>query len=329
MFSPSASLASSVTGCPGTPQCVLVPKGFDDQCLEADWAYCYCSGSPAPLITSSMGSLVMPNCDYSTVPPSQCPGSSVLLYVPTQSAASIVQTDGELVIEQRLKRAIAATSLSSAPSAVSSGASASFTLTVSAILPCHAETTVLPVACTDNYIPPLTTVQWEAQNVDGFWHTYYDNTSHWQDLGLMKTFFQDFSGGELGDGIDYACSVTNEVDCLFLESCSLVATGPEVWLTPYKTAAYYIWAGMTNFSKMLNMIWQALEWTAQDMDFFAGEVGSKFQVELPSASLWSKVFPILNTILTLLAIVFIIVDPFVDAVLAVSLRRLPAKLKKD
>ena len=145
----------------------------------------------------------------------------------------------------------------------------------------------------------------------------------------MTTFFRDFSGGIVGDGTEYQCSVTNEGSCYMLEGCSLVATGPEAWLTPYKTAAYFIWAGMTNFSKMMNMIWQALEWAGQDMDNFAGQVGSKFQVELPSASLWSKVFPILNTILTLLAIAFIIADPFVDATLAVSLRRLPAKLKKD
>lgn len=248
-----------------------------------------------------------PGCD-----PNQ-PGSPVLPYVPTQSASSIVQIDASA-------------------SCVTS--SASFTLTVSATLPCDATTsptatsTVLPVPCTDNYIPPLTTEQWEAQAIDDFWQMYYDNTSHWQDLGLMKTFFQDFAGGEPGDGVDYACSATNEVDCSFLESCSLVATGPESWLTPYKTQAYYIWAGMTNFSKMMNMIWQALEWAAQDMNYYAGEVGAKFEVKLPGASLWSKVFPILNTILTLLAIVFIVTDPFVAAALAVSLRRLQRKVEE-
>lgn len=85
---------------------------------------------------------------------------------------------------------------------------------------------------------------------------------------------------------------------------------------------------MTNFSKMMNMIWQALEWVAQDMNYLAGEVGSKFEVQLPGASLWSKVFPILNTILTLLAIVFIVADPFVAAALAVSLRKLQSKVSK-
>lgn len=144
----------------------------------------------------------------------------------------------------------------------------------------------------------------------------------------MKTFFQDFAGGLYGDGTEYVCSATNEESCLFLEDCSLIATGPEFWLTPYSTQAYYIWAGMTNFSKMMNMIWQALEWVAQDMNYLAGEVGSKFEVQLPGASLWSKVFPILNTILTLLAIVFIVADPFVAAALAVSLRKLQSKVSK-
>lgn len=80
---------------------------------------------------------------------------------------------------------------------------------------------------------------------------------------------------------------------------------------------------MTNFSKLMNMIWQALEWAEQDMDYFAGEIGSKFEVELSGASLWSKVLPILNTILTLLAIVFIATES-----LPVSLRRSYRKVAK-
>ena len=268
-----------------------------------------------------MENTVVPNCDYSTVPSSQCPGSIVTPFVPTQSSASVLQTDGRIVVYSEMKRDIQATTLSSAPSATMSGAaSQSFVLTITAVLPCKGPV-VTPVACAPNYIPPLTTDQWEVQNVDEFWKMYFDNKSHWQELGLMKTFFQDFAGGEPGDGLEYVCTATDEADCLFLESCSLVATGPETWLTPYKTQAYYIWAGMTNFSKVLNMIWQALEWAAQDMDYFAGQVGSKFEVELPGATLWSKVFPILNTILTLLAIVFIIADPFVSIELAVSPRR--------
>lgn len=269
----------------------------------------------------------MPNCDYSIIPSSQCPGSPVIPYVPTESAASIVEVDGLLVIHSKLKRAIAATSSSSASCAVNSGASGSFTLTVSATLTCTGPI-VTPVPCTANYIPPLTPEQWEVQKVDDFFEMYFDNTSHWQELGLMRTFFQDFAGGEAGDGDTYVCTATNEADCAMLEGCSLIATGPENWLTPYKTQAYYIWAGMTNFSKLMNMMWQTLEWAEQDMDYYAGEIGSKFEVQLPGASLWSKVFPILNTILTLLAIAFIIADPFVDAALSVSLRRSYRKVAK-
>ena len=318
-------MATSATGSPGNSdptQCVLVSKGFDGQCVDADWAYCYCSGTPAPLLTSWMGNMVLPNCDYSTSPSSQCPGSFVTPFVPTQSAASVLQTDGRIVVHSEMKRDVQATPLSSASSTVTSGAAAhSFVLTISATLPCKGPI-VSPVACAPNYIPPLTTDQWEVQKVDEFWKMYFDNKSHWQELGLMKTFFQDFAGGEPGDGLEYVCTATDESSCLFLESCSLVATGSEDWLTPYKTQAYYIWAGMTNFSKVMNMIWQSLEWAAQDMDYFAGQIGSKFEVQLPGGSLWSKVFPILNTILTLLAIVFIIADPFVDITLAVSTRRL-------
>ncbi|KAF6223201.1 hypothetical protein HO133_000043 [Letharia lupina] len=168
--------------------------------------------------------------------------------------------------------------------------------------------------CPANYIPPLTPEQWEVQKVDDFFEMYFDNTSHWQELGLMRTFFQDFAGGEAGDGEVYVCTATNEADCAMLQGCSLIATGPENWLTPYKTQAYYIWAAMTNFSKLMNMIWQALEWAEQDMDYFAGEIGSKFEVELSGASLWSKVLPILNTILTLLAIVFIATESLPELV---------------
>lgn len=135
----------------------------------------------------------------------------------------------------------------------------------------------------------------------------------------MRQLFQDFSGGEDGDGEEYVCTATDEQDCQMLQGCSLIATGPQTWLNPYKTQAYYVWAGMTNFSKMMNMIWQALEWAGQDMDFFAGEIGQKFQVELPGASLWSKIFPILNTILTLLAVAFIVADPFVAAAYEITL----------
>lgn len=138
----------------------------------------------------------------------------------------------------------------------------------------------------------------------------------------MRQFFEDFAGGEDGDGTEYVCTATNEAGCAMLQGCSLIATGPETWLTPYKTQAYYVWAAMTNFSKLMNMIWQALEWAGQDMDYFAGEIGSKFQVKLPGATLWSKVFPILTTILTLFAIAFIVADPFVDAILAVSFLKL-------
>ena len=272
--------------------------------------------------------MVLPNCDYSSPPSSQCPGSFVTPFVPTQSAASVLQTDGRIVVHSELKRDIQATPLSSASSGVMSGAaSQSFDLTITATLPCKGPI-VSPIACAPNYIPPLTTDQWEVQKVDEFWKMYFDNTSHWQELGLMKTFFQDFAGGEPGDGLGYVCTATDEADCLFLESCSLLATGSEYWLTPYKDQAYYIWAGMTNFSKVMNMLWQALEWAAQDMDYFAGEIGSKFEVQLPGATLWSKVFPILNTILTLLAIIFIVADPFVDITLAVSPRRLLCKVYK-
>lgn len=347
MFSPSASSAASAIGspgCPGTPQCVLVSKGFDGQCRDSDWAYCYCSGSPAPLITSWMGNMVMPNCDYSTIPPSQCPGSLVIPYVPTASGASITEEDGRLVIQSNFKRAIPATSMSSASCAMTSEAS-TFTLTVSAILPCtgptrtrptsitstsNAATSTVPevvlVPCTSNatgnFVPPATPEQWQGWKVDEFWQSYYENTSHWQEKGLMPQFFQDFSGGFPGDGSNYVCSIDDETDCSYLQACSTIATGDQSWLLPYTTPAWFLWTAMTNFSKLLNMIWQTLEWAKPDMDLYAYEVGEKFEVELPGATKWSKIFPILNTILTLIAVSLIALNPLVDATLDASYARL-------
>lgn len=135
----------------------------------------------------------------------------------------------------------------------------------------------------------------------------------------MPTFFQDFFGGESGNGNSIACSVTDESACEMPENCLDIKTGPETWLTPYKIEAWYIMAGMMSFSKLMNMVWQSLEWAAQDMNYYAGELGTKFVTQVKKASLWSKVFPLLNTILTLLAIVFIALDPFTDLILAVSL----------
>ena len=349
-LSSSTSSGASVTespGCQGTPQCVLVPKGFDDQCLDADWAYCYCSGSPAPLLTWS-GSLVMPNCDYSTLPPSQCPGSPVTPFVPTGTGYSIIEVDGYLLLNSRLKRAaVPVTTSSSASCAVTSGAPTSFHLTISAILPCTGPTTLTstaiastssltpavtptptPEICNGNNDPGLTVEQWQVQEVDAFWTMYFNNKTHWEAQGLMPQFFEDFSGGVPGDGINYICSAEGETGCQWLSSCSDIKTGPESWLTPYKIQAYYVWAGMEGFSKLINMIYLSLQWAAEDMNTFSYEVGQKFEVVLPGESLWSKIFPILNTILTLLAIVFIIADPFVDFTLAVSLRKFSRKVTR-
>lgn len=175
--------------------------------------------------------------------------------------------------------------------------------------------------CNDNYSPPFTAEQWEVQGVQDFWQMYYENTSHWQDLGLMPTLLQDFFGGETGNDPGIVCTVTDESACEMPDDCSALKTGPESWLTPYKIQAWYVMAGMISFSKLMNMVWQSLEWAAQDMNYFAGELGTKFVTQVKKASLWSKVFPLLNTILTLLAIVFIAVDPYVDIILAVSSRK--------
>lgn len=178
-----------------------------------------------------------------------------------------------------------------------------------------------PQPCNSNYNPPFTAEQWEVQGVQEFWEMYYKNESHWQELGLMQTLIQDFSGGESGNSNNIACTVTDESACQMPDNCLDIKTGPETWLAPYQIQAWYVMAAMMSFSKLMNMIWQSLEWAAQDMNYYAGELGSKFVVQVKAASLWSKVFPILNTILTLLAIVFIAADPFVAITLAVSFRK--------
>ena len=183
-----------------------------------------------------------------------------------------------------------------------------------------------PQPCNSNFNPPFTPEQWEVQGVPDFWQMYYENTSHWQDLGLMPTFFQDFFGGETGDNPGIACSVTDESACAMPDDCQAIKTGPEDWLASYKIQAWYVMAGMISFSKLMNMVWQSLEWAAQDMNYYAGELGTKFVQQVKAESLWSKVFPILNTILTLLAVLFIALDPVVAATLAVSFRKFQRKI---
>ena len=135
----------------------------------------------------------------------------------------------------------------------------------------------------------------------------------------MPTFFQDFFGGEYGDNPGIACTVTDESACTMPDDCQAIKTGPESWLAPYKIEAWYVMAAMMSFSKLMNMIWQSLEWAAQDMNFYAGELGSKFVTEVKAASEYSKVFPILNTILTLLAVIFIAADPLDGVILGIDL----------
>ena len=137
----------------------------------------------------------------------------------------------------------------------------------------------------------------------------------------MPTFFQDFSGGMDGDGVIYQCATDNEIDCSMLQSCTLIATGPESWLLPYTTQAYFVWAAMTNFSKVMNQIWQALEWAVAGMNQYALGIGQLFVVKTTSLTTWSRVFPIVNAIVVSLAVIFMILDALEKALYGVGLHR--------
>ncbi|KAI4253090.1 MAG: hypothetical protein LQ352_003900 [Teloschistes flavicans] len=83
----SSPLPTNVPGQNGVPGCayVIYPDGQD--CINAN--YCNCGGTPAPLLTSTVGGKVTTNCDYKTVPTSHCPKpTNTIATKPTKTPAS-------------------------------------------------------------------------------------------------------------------------------------------------------------------------------------------------------------------------------------------------
>ncbi|KAL8773088.1 MAG: hypothetical protein Q9194_004424 [Teloschistes cf. exilis] len=84
------SLPTNVPGQNGIPGCayVIYPDGQD--CINAN--YCNCGGTPAPLLTSTVGGKVTTNCNYKTVPTSHCPKPTTTVAAePTKAPASSPQ----------------------------------------------------------------------------------------------------------------------------------------------------------------------------------------------------------------------------------------------
>lgn len=201
--------------------------------------------------------------------------------------------------------------------AASSGGSADFTLTITALLPCH-----LPVAmeCGSNSDPAFDTSQWEAWSVDHFLSSYYTNYTNGafgSPGSFMDTFYNDFTDGE-GSVYDQ-CNVTDTPinDCNWIGSCRNLATSGRPDLTPYQVPAYLTMYAMRNFMALLNNIYTALQWANADMERIYEGLGSIF-VNIPSgvSETWYKAFPLVNTILTLIAVIFIALEfPFFVAAL--------------
>lgn len=122
--------------------------------------------------------------------------------------------------------------------AASSGGSADFTLTITALLPCN-----LPVAmeCGSNSDPAFDTSQWEAWSVDHFLSSYYTNYTNGafgSPGSFMDTFYNDFTDGE-GSAYDQ-CNVTDTAinNCNWIGSCHFLATSRRPDLIPYEVPAY-------------------------------------------------------------------------------------------
>lgn len=67
---------------------VIYPDGQD--CISAN--YCNCGGTPAPLLTSTVGGKVTTNCNYKTLPTSHCPKPTTTVATePTKAPATSPQ----------------------------------------------------------------------------------------------------------------------------------------------------------------------------------------------------------------------------------------------
>lgn len=64
-------LPTNVPGVGGTPGCAYVIYPDGQACVDAD--YCNCGGTPAPLLTATVDGKETKNCNYKTVPTSECP----------------------------------------------------------------------------------------------------------------------------------------------------------------------------------------------------------------------------------------------------------------
>ena len=83
--------------------------------------------------------------------------------------------------------------------------------------------------------------------MDDWLETYVGNTSHYQELGFLYTFFDDFTGG-LPYNSQYNCSASDESKCTWIGDCSSLKTGPEDWLATHKTQAFLAWAAFESKS---------------------------------------------------------------------------------
>ena len=122
--------------------------------------------------------------------------------------------------------------------AASSGLSAEFTLTITALLPCNKPVVTV---CGSNSDPAFDTSQWEAWGVDDFlaaYNTNYTNRAFGPTGSFMNTFYNDFTDGE-GSAYDQ-CNVTDSPinNCDWIGTCHNLATGAMSELTPYEVPAY-------------------------------------------------------------------------------------------
>lgn len=69
--SSSSPLPTNVPGINGVPGCAYVIYPDGQACVDAD--YCNCGGTPAPLLTTTVDGTTSTNCNYNTVPTSECP----------------------------------------------------------------------------------------------------------------------------------------------------------------------------------------------------------------------------------------------------------------
>lgn len=218
------------------------------------------------------------------------------------------QGDLEIGIQTACPTVDASTSTSTSsvpPCETKTAAAASFTLTVTSQIPCDEQ---VADACNGSSTPSLTTGQWGSYHVDDFWKAWNANNS--ASIGgnknMQALFFTEFSGGHESqtNASGTNCEIDYENFCHALSDCSDYKTNSN---PGYEIQGLFVWNALINLSQTLNFIWMAVQGAKVIWDSIQVGFGGVF-LNYPPGTKWTLIFDVINSLLTLFAVVFIFLD---------------------